>query len=148
VLNPVVRMIRVSSRDSVKCRIGISFRSGLKMAIIVLGPYPLLSCDPCGKSYPDDLPFWINLHLLYSPLDPTSNGEGGFIRGKCSLMTPFRPSLTTNPDRPNPYWQVTQRRRKVFRNYNDKQIRLRPGILSSGDNWATRTTFRTTPPSY
>jgi hypothetical protein len=29
-----------------------------------------------GKSYPDDLPFRINLHLLYSPLDPTSNGEG------------------------------------------------------------------------
>jgi hypothetical protein len=140
-------MIRVSSRDYVKCRMGVSFRSGLKMAATVLGPCPLLPCGPCGKSYPDDLPFRMNLNLLYSPLDPTSNGRG-FFRGKCSLMTPFRPSLTTNPDRPNPYWHVTQRRREVFRNYNDKQIRLQPGISSSGDNWVSRTTFRTTPSSY
>jgi hypothetical protein len=26
--------------------------------------------------YPDDLPFRMNLHLFYFPLDPTSNGEG------------------------------------------------------------------------
>jgi hypothetical protein len=60
----------------VKCRMGVSFRSGLKMATTMLGPYPLLPCGPCWKSYPDDLPFRMNLHLLYSPLDPTSNGEG------------------------------------------------------------------------
>jgi hypothetical protein len=69
-------MIRVLSRDSVKCRMGVSFRSGLKMVATVSGLYPLLPCGPCWKSYPDDLPFRMNLHLLYSPLDPTSNGEG------------------------------------------------------------------------
>jgi hypothetical protein len=42
-----------------------------------LGPYPLLPSGPCWKSYSDDLPFQMNLHLLYSPLDPTSNEEGG-----------------------------------------------------------------------
>ena len=44
-----------------------------------------------------------------------------FIRGRCSLMASFRHPLTTSLDRPNPCWQVTQRKRKVFRNYNDKQ---------------------------
>jgi hypothetical protein len=55
----------------------------------------------------------------------------GFIRGRCSLMTSFRHPFTTSPDWPNPCWQVTQRRRRVLQNYNDKQIRLHPRISSS-----------------
>jgi hypothetical protein len=56
---------------------GVCFRSGLKMATTGWVRIPLLSVWPFLEVfYPDDLPFRMNLHLLYSPLDPTSNGEG------------------------------------------------------------------------
>jgi hypothetical protein len=54
-----------------------------------------------------------------------------FIQGRCHFMASFRNSLTTSPDRPNPSWHVTQRIQKMCRNYNDIQIRLRPGVYTS-----------------
>ena len=54
-----------------------------------------------------------------------------FIQGRCPFMASFRYPLTTSPDRPNPSWQVTQRIRRMCRDYNDEQIRLRPGVSSS-----------------
>ena len=47
-------------------------------------------------------------------------------------MASFGYSLTTSADRPNPSWQVTQRIRMVRQNYNNKQIRLRPGVFTLG----------------
>jgi hypothetical protein len=76
-LNPVVRMIRVSFQGF--CEVQDENKFPVR---------PEDGGSPCwvrirfyrvaigGKSYPDDLPFRINLHLVYFPLDPTSNGEG------------------------------------------------------------------------
>ena len=55
-----------------------------------------------------------------------------FIQGRCPFLASFMYSLKTNPDRPTPSWQVTQRIQMVCRNYNGKQIRLRPGVFTSG----------------
>jgi hypothetical protein len=56
---------------------GVNFRSGLKMATTGWVRIPFLPVWPFLEVfYPDDLPLQMNLHLLYYPLDPTSNGEG------------------------------------------------------------------------
>ena len=128
-----VRMTRVSSRDSVKCRMSRTLFSCLK---IDHRPDRLSGSgwsfgSPCSRTC---LPDWTSIIKSYSyvPLSsiPTYLPPTmiWFIRWRRPCMVRIRISLTTSPDRPNLSWQVTQRIRMVPRNYNDRKVNIRPEI--------------------
>jgi len=101
-------MIRVLSRDFVMCRMGVSFRSGLKMAttgwvrIPLLPVWPFLevlsgwlafSDEPTSNKDGENAPWWLPSVLLSQPI------RIGLIRASKSLREGERCSGTTTTNK-------------------------------------------------
>jgi hypothetical protein len=149
VLNPAIRIIRVSFQGFYEVQDGSDFPFRPEYGDHRLGPYVFRFCwsGPLEVLYPGNLPFRMNLRLLYSPLDPTSNGE--VIHPGKMLLADSLPAFSHNQS--GSAQSVLAGHLEKVEGVPELQRQTNPApatTSSSGDNWATRTIFRTTPPSY